>query len=558
MGDIYNILDFNYICFMKKLLFVLFVFSFSLCEGQSWDWGAQGIDAIKAPSVATWVVADNHGNAYLTGQYATTIIFGNDTLSTPYENAYFIKYNSTGSVIWAKQPLVHARNSVSNQGTSDAIDSAGNIYFVGAFSDTAIFDTYTLSDSNYTDLFIAKYNSSGNVLWAKQSIHSGYGVTPAAVTTDITSNTEYITGAFYDTVAFGVDTLIATEYSNVFLVKYDGNGNVVWAKQSSGKGPSNMGTTAGSVAIDKSGNIYVTGSFYDTIAFSTDTLFSANEGMFLVKYDANGGILWAIESDTAGTPQAVVTDNSGNIYIAGYSYRGIFLSKYDYTGTMLWLKFSGSTDYWKATSLSSDGNNHIYLAGVGFSSDTLKLGNNYFTWNYYSDFDLPAFLLKLDTAGNPLCGTILPGGRSPTGSEWASCASDSSGTYIYLAGSFDDSLICGPDTLYFGNDESEPYIARWNSCNSEEGITPISNPPSITLFPNPSTGIFTFQSSVLSNQLSVEVYNVFGERVFKETLRSAQGDNLIKLTNQPSGVYLYRVLDESGALVGEGKFVIQK
>jgi len=57
---------------------------------------------------------------------------------------------------------------------------------------------------------------------------------------------------------------------------------------------------------------------------------------------------------------------------------------------------------------------------------------------------------------------------------------------------------------------------------------------------------------------SVEVYNVMGQKVFTEILRSAQDDNLIDIGNQPSGVYLYRVIDETGKLLGEGKFVIEK
>ena len=51
---------------------------------------------------------------------------------------------------------------------------------------------------------------------------------------------------------------------------------------------------------------------------------------------------------------------------------------------------------------------------------------------------------------------------------------------------------------------------------------------------------------------------MIGERVLSEILRSTQDDNLIELTGQPNGVYLYRVMKEDGELVGEGKVVIQK
>jgi PKD repeat protein len=90
-------------------------------------------------------------------------------------------------------------------------------------------------------------------------------------------------------------------------------------------------------------------------------------------------------------------------------------------------------------------------------------------------------------------------------------------------------------------------------------VNKISSPEgSVVLYPNPNNGEFTIQSSVVSQQWSVEVYNVLGEKVFTEILRSAQNDNLIDLSAQPSGVYFYRVLKEDGSLAGSGKMIIQK
>jgi hypothetical protein len=90
------------------------------------------------------------------------------------------------------------------------------------------------------------------------------------------------------------------------------------------------------------------------------------------------------------------------------------------------------------------------------------------------------------------------------------------------------------------------------------GITVLNNTQGITIYPNPSKGQFTIQSFVVNGECSVEVYNILGENVLTEPLHFAQGDNLINLTNQPNGVYFYRVLIETGALIGEGKVVIEK
>jgi hypothetical protein len=75
--------------------------------------------------------------------------------------------------------------------------------------------------------------------------------------------------------------------------------------------------------------------------------------------------------------------------------------------------------------------------------------------------------------------------------------------------------------------------------------------------PSPYTGkvIILFNEESL---LIIKMYNVLGEQVLTETLHSAQGGNSIDISNQPNGIYLYRVLEQDGSLIGEGKLIIQK
>lgn len=84
--------------------------------------------------------------------------------------------------------------------------------------------------------------------------------------------------------------------------------------------------------------------------------------------------------------------------------------------------------------------------------------------------------------------------------------------------------------------------------------------PSIRLYPNPNTGVFTLQIKNyelgITNQ--VEVFNMLGEKVYSATLSTVNSTLSINLSSQPSGVYLYRVLSETGDFVSGGKFVIQK
>ncbi|HTB31769.1 MAG TPA: T9SS type A sorting domain-containing protein [Bacteroidia bacterium] len=83
----------------------------------------------------------------------------------------------------------------------------------------------------------------------------------------------------------------------------------------------------------------------------------------------------------------------------------------------------------------------------------------------------------------------------------------------------------------------------------------------VSVYPNPNNGIFSVVCHSERSEESlpiIEIYNALGQSVLSETLRSAQGDNLIDLSNQPSGLYLFRIIDENGSVISNGKFVIEK
>jgi len=78
----------------------------------------------------------------------------------------------------------------------------------------------------------------------------------------------------------------------------------------------------------------------------------------------------------------------------------------------------------------------------------------------------------------------------------------------------------------------------------------------VSVYPNPNNGQFTLSLSNNTGNCNVEIYNVLGEKVYTETLPQSQSN--INLTEQPNGVYLYRVLAKNGQLIGEGKVILQR
>ncbi len=523
------------------------------------------------------VVTDNHGNVYISGQYSSTITFGTYTLNDLNGNIYLVKYNKSGKIQWAEQTGYNANSSC--HATSLAVDSSGNVYMTGMISGTVIFGTTTLTCANslygFGVPFLAKYDTNGNVVWSKQGVANNPGNYNCSNSVSLDAfNNIYITGDFGDTLTFGTNKLIGNKYTgylgNVFIVKYDNSGNVIWTRQSVTP-TSQSYASSNSITIDKNGNACLTGFLNDTLIFGTDTLkgkgYSTGGDMFLIKYNTAGTLLWVTQSHnptigSGANPYAVITDNKQNFYIAGdfsgtfnlgsvnlSSGAGLFLLKYDSSGNILWGE-QQSRGSQSATCLANDMNGHIYIGGYG-AGDTLSFGGLLL---HTTGTASNSFIMEVDTGGNALCGSFLRNG----GNGFPGVTSDPTGRYTYLAALFfDDTLFCGPDTLISSGGNTAPYITRWENCNSTDGITPIQlSYPSISLFPNPSSGLFTIAFSGTQNVVSgrVEIYNVMGQRVESKKLKGESEE--IDLTGQPNGVYFFRVISEDGGLIGDGKVVI--
>ncbi|HSY76594.1 MAG TPA: choice-of-anchor tandem repeat GloVer-containing protein [Bacteroidia bacterium] len=90
-------------------------------------------------------------------------------------------------------------------------------------------------------------------------------------------------------------------------------------------------------------------------------------------------------------------------------------------------------------------------------------------------------------------------------------------------------------------------------------ITSVNNilfSTNVNAFPNPSNGKFTIQSAGISDKSLVEIYNVLGEKVYSQ-LSIVNSSLSIDLSNQPAGIYLYRITSERGEFIGSGKLIIQ-
>jgi hypothetical protein len=384
-------------------------------------------------------------------------------------------YSQAPDWLWAKTAIgVFSKNEVAK---SVASDDSNHIYVVGNFAGSTItFGTTTLNNvgTSEDDIFLTKYDSDGNVIWAKSA--GGTGIDEAHSIALDTSGNIYVTGNFKSpTISFDTITLTNSDYQNyydIFLVKYDANGNVQWAKSSKGtKPPSLYYVNAYPIAVNNDGSAIIAGNFASpTITFGTITLTNTNPNgiydIFITKFDANGNVLWAKKA--GGTSYdgvySIVTDVSGNAYIAGYFLsptitfgtttltnvsstaftNDLFIAKYDANGNALWAKKAGGPRDDEAKSVALDLSGNVYMAGI-FKSPNITFGTITLT-NVNSPVTYPSdvFLTKYDANGNVLWAKSA-GGRD---NDILSSVKVGPSGNIYVTGYFlSDTLILGSITL---------------------------------------------------------------------------------------------------------------
>ena len=189
---------------------------------------------------------------------------------------FIAKYSAAGNILWANCTRGVSDNSF---GHSVITDGSGNVFVTGYFEGANLIvgnDTLTNVSPPQNDIFLIKFSNLGTILWAKSA--GGLGDDKSYSTTiDLTGNV-YITGGFDSpSVTFG-STILTNKSggnSDIFLAKYDINGNVLWAVDQGGTGDEG----ANSIAIDKSGNLYIGGAFNSsTISFGVNTITNSGGG----------------------------------------------------------------------------------------------------------------------------------------------------------------------------------------------------------------------------------------------------------------------------------------
>ncbi|MBI4548237.1 MAG: SBBP repeat-containing protein [Ignavibacteriae bacterium] len=464
-----------------------------------------------------------------------------------------------------------------------AVDASGNVYMTGN----------SPGSGTYTDFATIKYAPNGDTVWVRRynGPGNGYDVVAALVVDD--SGNVYVGGG-------GVQ--ISGALCDFVTIKYSSAGDTLWIRTYNG--PINGDEYVLAIAVDAHGNVYVTG---DSHGGGTGYDYAT------IKYAPNGDTLWVRRYNyrlyPGDVPSALAVDDSGNVYVTGaaifgdctYACLGDFATiKYAPNGDSLWARIYDGSDGDDASALSQDGSGNVYVTGSSFSFvtswdyATIKYtpnGDSLWVRRYNGpgNSDDNANALAVDSSGNVYVtgntATIkyLPNGDTSwvrTGYYGNDIAVDGSGNVYVTGGSGTIKYSASGDSVWFGQyggndlaiDESGNVYVTGGSGGDYVTIKYVQIPVSVQddagelprefslaeNFPNPFNPSTTirFELPRLSH-VSLKIYNILGQEVatLVDELRPA-GVFTVEWNAgfHPSGVYFYRL--RAGSFIETKKLVL--
>lgn len=539
---------------MKQILFVLLLACTMQAQAQqSWQWlkspNAQGNMNHKGMDV------DAGGNVFTIGQQWQSADFGTFNIqhSGDYLSLYLAKQDASGNYLFAKKIWTEAgiRSAVIK------LDDAGNVYVFGTCNgytlhlspgDSVSYST-TLSNTDQTKFFLAKYDNNGNFLWVRKGEGAAIYGTARAITN--IGNDIYVGGDYNGGANFLGLTMPNKSANSSFVIKVDNNGNGAWINAATVTAMTFITglTTDGT-------NIYACGKFQNTIGFNnvmvTNPLYTSNGGerIFLFKLNQSGVAQWGKEeggvynyvttAEDGNNANALVYDGNGNLYMGG-SYQDQtgsitnqlqqpFVSKYEVAnGSKLWtVKYAPNIEN-AINGIVIDSNANLICVGEYIGN--MVAGNI----NLPSDLsNRKGMLLRLDkNAGDCTSATAI--GNTGEKANAQKIYMPANKSYYVISGSYGSMLHIGTlSTTSNGNNTD--FIAKYALANPT-GITRLAE-LSYALYPVPATDVLNFE---LAREIkgNVSIVNVLGQTVYEESFEGVKGH--IDLARLTAGQYYFKI-----------------
>ena len=396
----------------------VFLVKFNSAGSRMWATYYGGSDE-DYPSAFT---TDLSGNVYLPGgtKSAGSIASGGfqNTYSGGYGDAFLVKFNSAGSRVWS----TYYGGSGTDGANCCAVDAGGNIYLSGnTASATGIASggfQNTYSGGGNQNTFLVKFNSTGSRIWGTY-----YGGTNSSFcTTDANSNV-YISGSANSAtgVASGGFQNTLSGISDAMLVKFNSNGNRIWATYYGGPDLE----TGSCCCVDNNDNVYLCGytSSLTGIAAGGFQNSHGNPGgnsndAYLVKFSSTGNRLWATYYGGLYEENFsyCTTNASGSVYLSGQTGSSVgiafsgfqnaistflgpdtYIVKFTSNGSRVWGSYFGGLSYESSGACVADNSGNVYISG--HTGSGTNIASNGFQNAIGGMYD--GYLAKI--ADEPLC-----------------------------------------------------------------------------------------------------------------------------------------------------------
>lgn len=288
------------------------------------------------------------------------------------------------------------------------------------------------------------------------------------------SGNRYISGTFEGTIDFGGTSLSSAGNRDIFLIKQDANGALVWAHRMGG----GSYDQASKIALNASGDIFLVGAFRSTANFSGSSITISAQGNtdgFIAKYDNNGNVLWANKMN-GGADEAtrtVVAGNNGDVYVGGdfngsVNLSGIslsttgaydcFIAKYDANGVIVWANRLGGSGNDGQNDMSVDAQDNVYTTGGISGTTTVTFSNSSTT---LSSSGTDGLVTKYSPTGSLIWAQFIGGSSS----DWTAGISTNTGNNFFVTGYFQGTIIIG-GTTFISNGGSDVYLVKFDNSGN--------------------------------------------------------------------------------------------
>jgi hypothetical protein len=543
---------------------VIALFKVLSSEAQSYLWANAlgGTEGETANSIAT----DKDNNVYVCGSFSgspdfdpssgTAVLTGKGSL-----DIFLAKYDKDGKYLWA----ISIGGSELDAAYHLAIGPDNNVCMTGVFRGTVDFDPSagekSFSSAGETDIFLCKFSSSGQFMWA--NYFSGAKFDDGQnIGTDSLGNI-YLTGHFASSCTFdktGVDDPLFSEgASDIFFAKFDKDGKYIWARNVGGP-TFDFGQR---ISVNPDGSFYLGGNFSGTVDFNpfsgTNALISDGQSnIFLALYDKNGNYKWAkkIGGFSSESLAGLTSDASGKVYMCGtFSNIGdfdpsddsanlksagqsdIFIAAYNKNGAYLWAKSMGGVNDDNGTGIAVY-NDRLYISGYFRGTIDVDPGAGTNILTALGEVDM--FFCTYDTAGNYIRTKQLGG----TDYDFAETITTDVEGNICLSGYFRGTADFDPSSstkLLTVAGQADVFLSKYSPVDNNTSIHTPQSSASFICYPNPSTGSFYIQRMAGDQAPIASIYNSLGLLLYEIALD--QMETVISLNGQPAGLYIMRISD---------------